>query len=473
VNRGARVLVAAAVVLAGTARADSIVPPWTDPGDVPLPEWARSVAPLRADTMIVTVPGRSDARRGTTDPLARLPLYGARRASGCAGRWLLVGPLAWICSDAAEVSRDAAAAPAPRHAEDGLPYRYFFVGADGAEAFLNEPSDADLGSGMEAPEETLDPDFSVAIAEEHDVRGALWGRTSHGKWIPMRELAPFHASSFAGEAATEGTLDFAWVRSDTAPVYAAPAPRGKPAARRARWERVGWREERAAPNGGGAMVRVSEDGASSPEWMRARDLAHPTLSPPPDEVGGASATQRWIDIDLGAQILVAYEGTKPVFATLVSTGRGPNATQPGVHRIWVKLRVSDMENLADENDDSDNDRFSIEDVPYVQYFDRGVALHGVFWHKDFGRPRSHGCVNLAPRDASWLFGFTAPHLPAGWDAVYPTDLEPGTVVRLRPGDAPAEAFPLDPTRGTVIHGKAPVQVAREHVRSPVLQAPPP
>ena len=166
--------------------------------------------------------------------------------------------------------------------------------------------------------------------------------------------------------------------------------------------------------------------------MRARDLAHSTLSSPPDEVGGASATQRWIDIDLGAQILVAYEGTKPVFATLVSTGRGENATPVGVHRVGVKLRTSDMENLADEEDDDDDDRFSIEDVPYVQYFDRGVAFHGVFWHHDFGRPHSRGCVNLAPRDAARLFAFTAPHLPAGWDSAYPTELEPGTVARVRP-----------------------------------------
>jgi lipoprotein-anchoring transpeptidase ErfK/SrfK len=271
----------------------------------------------------------------------------------------------------------------------------------------------------------------------------------------MSELVPFHPSTFAGESTNAGALDFAWVASDVAPVYAAPAPRGRPAGKRARAERVGWREERAAPGGGGAMVRVSDDGVSPAEWMRARDLAHPMSSPPPDEAGGAAATERWIDIDLGTQVLVAYEGTKPVFATLVSTGRGANATPPGVHRIWVKLRASDMENLADEDDDSDHDRFSIEDVPYVQYFDRGVALHGAFWHRDFGRPHSHGCVNLAPRDASWLFGFTAPHLPLGWDAVLPIDLEPGTVVRVRPGDPATEAFPLDPTRGRVIHGKAP------------------
>jgi lipoprotein-anchoring transpeptidase ErfK/SrfK len=439
------------------ARADAIVPPWTDPSDVPLPDWARSVAPLRDDTSIVAEPGHPEARRGTTDPSARLPLFGAKRAPGCTGRWLLVGPLAWICSDAAEISRDPVAAAALRVLPDGLPYRYFFVGADGAEAFLNPPSgNAETDPGMEAPENTLDPSFSVAIAEERNAPSSgdetnpsgRWGKTSHQKWIPMGELLPFRPSAFAGVEIADGALDFGWVTSDVALAYGSPAPQGKVVAKRARFTRVPWREERAAPSGGGAMVRISEDGATPALWLRARDLAHPTSSPPPDEVGGPAAVARWIDVDLGTQILVAYEGTKPVFATLVSTGRAEGMTPAGVHRVWVKLRVSDMENLADEMDENDRDRFSIEDVPYVQYFERGVALHAAFWHGDFGRPRSHGCVNLAPKDAAWLFGFTAPHLPAGWSAALPTSLEPGTIVRVRAG-----AFPLDPARGGAMHRK--------------------
>ncbi len=67
----------------------------------------------------------------------------------------------------------------------------------------------------------------------------------------------------------------------------------------------------------------------------------------------------------------------------------------------------------------------------MQFFDKGVALHGAFWHRDFGRVRSHGCVNLAPRDAQWIFDFTSPHLPEGWSAVLPTPLERGTAVRVR------------------------------------------
>ena len=437
---GVALLLASAASL--RAHADSTVPPWTDPGDLPLPDWARSVAPLRADTLIVAAPGHPEARRGTTDPRARLPLFGAKRAQGCTGRWLLVGPMAWICSDAADLSRDPIADPAHLTTDGALPYRYFFAGPNGAEAFLNAPSPA-ADPETEAPEQTLDPNFSVALTEER----SGWGKTSHGKWIPLSELVAFQPSPFAGEEAEAktGTLDFAWVVSDVALVYPGPAPRGKVVAKRARFERLEWHEERVAPNGGGAMVRVSDDGAASPAWVRARDLAHPVVSSPPDEAGGATATSRWIDVDLGAQTLVAYEGTRPVFATLVSTGRGDFATPTGVHRLWVKLRVSDMENLADEADEGDHDRFSIEDVPYVQYFDRGVALHAAFWHRDFGRPHSHGCVNLSPKDAAWLFAFTAPHVQAAWDAAYPTELEPGTVVRVRgetepkPRSAPAES----------------------------------
>ncbi len=408
-----------------------VVPPWTDPGDVPLPPWAKSVTPKRADLALAAVPGRPEKHRGTAMPGVRLPLFATKRGPQCGGRWLEVGPLAWVCSDTVELSADAPYARPRRVAEDGLPYRYFFVGHDGAEAFLN------LDRVRDAPDETLDAGFAVAVVEEREALGEAWGLTRKGRWVALHELSAVRPPPFAGKVVEDGALDFAWVVSDAAPVYAGPVARGKPQGTRARFDRVDWREERAAPAGGaGAMVRVSADGASPESWMRARDLARPTLAAPPGEIGGADATERWIDVDLAAQVLVAYEGVKPVFATLVSTGKGApgseTATPPGVHRIWVKLASSDMDNLdADVDAESATERYSIEDVPYVQFFDRGVALHGAFWHSDFGRTHSHGCVNLAPKDAQWLFAFTGPHLPAGWGAVFPTEIEPGTVVRVR------------------------------------------
>ena len=78
------------------------------------------------------------------------------------------------------------------------------------------------------------------------------------------------------------------------------------------------------------------------------------------------------------------------------------ATPIGLHRIAGKALAADMDNL----EHTGVSYYSIEDVPWVQSFSRGAALHGTFWHRRFGHTHSHGCINLAPLDAERLFGFT-------------------------------------------------------------------
>ncbi|MBL4683859.1 MAG: L,D-transpeptidase, partial [Nannocystaceae bacterium] len=130
---------------------------------------------------------------------------------------------------------------------------------------------------------------------------------------------------------------------------------------------------------------------------------------------GVEASEHWIHIDLSEQTLVAYAGDVPVFATLVSTGKEPGMTPVGVHRVQTKLVAASMRDQPQEDE-----AYSIDDVPWTQYFSGSVALHGAFWHAGFGQVRSHGCVNLSPSDARWLFGFTDPPLPPQWHAVAPT-----------------------------------------------------
>ena len=101
------------------------------------------------------------------------------------------------------------------------------------------------------------------------------------------------------------------------------------------------------------------------------------------------------------EILTAYEGRRPVFTTLVSTGRRGAATPGGNFRIWAKLATGEMSGEAETIDDSS---YLMQGVPWVMYFNEGVAIHGAYWHDQFGRRRSHGCVNVAPRDAAFLFG---------------------------------------------------------------------
>jgi hypothetical protein len=141
---------------------------------------------------------------------------------------------------------------------------------------------------------------------------------------------------------------------------------------------------------------------------------------------------KWIDINLTKQVLVAYEGTKMVYATLVSSGEdgladpdtAKKATVRGIYRIhtkWVSTTMDSRE-VGEE--------FELRDVPYVQYFKEGFALHGAYWHDRLGTPKSHGCVNLAPEDARRLFFWTEPSVPPGWHGAMKSLT--GTVVFIHP-----------------------------------------
>jgi len=82
--------------------------------------------------------------------------------------------------------------------------------------------------------------------------------------------------------------------------------------------------------------------------------------------------------------------------------------------------------------------YSIEDVPWVMYFQGSYALHGAFWHDAFGHMRSHGCVNMAPEDARLLFAWADPPLPVGWHGVFAKDETSGTRIVVHE-DAPEKA----------------------------------
>lgn len=126
--------------------------------------------------------------------------------------------------------------------------------------------------------------------------------------------------------------------------------------------------------------------------------------------------EKWMDVNITKQTLVAFEGEKAVYATLVSSGEdglleGARATKKGIFRVHTKFVTTTMDSEAV------GEEFELRDVPYVQYFEEGFALHGAYWHDAFGTPKSHGCVNLAPEDARRLFHWTEPQLPPGWYGV--------------------------------------------------------
>jgi LysM repeat protein len=126
--------------------------------------------------------------------------------------------------------------------------------------------------------------------------------------------------------------------------------------------------------------------------LRIPSGGNPAPPPSPAPTGG-----RWIDVDLSAQRVTAYEGNTPVRSTLASTGLPATPTPTGQYRIYVKYVATLMTGPG----------YYLPNVPYTMYFYRGYGLHGTYWHSNFGHPMSHGCVNLPTSEAQWLFNWSS------------------------------------------------------------------
>ncbi|MDE2858595.1 MAG: L,D-transpeptidase family protein [Chloroflexota bacterium] len=106
---------------------------------------------------------------------------------------------------------------------------------------------------------------------------------------------------------------------------------------------------------------------------------------------------REIVILLDAQAIYAYENGVLQNAVRVSTGKKATPTVKGDHAIWLKRRSQTMS----------GDDYSLDNVEWVMYFYRDYAIHGTWWHTNFGQPMSHGCVNLTNTDAQWFYEFAS------------------------------------------------------------------
>ena len=122
----------------------------------------------------------------------------------------------------------------------------------------------------------------------------------------------------------------------------------------------------------------------------------PYIPPPPTAElppAGGDPSSRWIDVNLSAQSVTAYEGDTPLRTFTVSTGLPNTPTVTGQFRIYLRYDSQTMSGPG----------YYLPGVEWVQYFYQGYALHGTYWHNNFGRPMSHGCINMTNADALWLY----------------------------------------------------------------------
>lgn len=135
---------------------------------------------------------------------------------------------------------------------------------------------------------------------------------------------------------------------------------------------------------------ISQVGLKTPQVL-ANPTSDNTIALKIDNL--KQSNQRWIEIDLSEQHLFAWSGKNQTFSAIISTGKLNTPTLPGIFTIQRKYPRDRMR----------GDNYDISNVPNVLYFNRGYALHGAYWHNNFGTPMSHGCVNLPIGNAQWLF----------------------------------------------------------------------
>jgi hypothetical protein len=363
------------------------------------------------------------ARPSYAAPLVGHVMQGARikvrgevvlegRGNGCATRlYYALEPVGYVCSTEARPSAEAPTARPVLELVGGtpLPYRYAMVLVPDGEFLPMWRSLDELREGAE-PERQLSRGDTVALADPPRIEkfeGESYYVSVESKVLPIRKtMIVQRFSRWQGEVLTAAThLPFGWVTPAKAPIYDAPA--GKKidvTTARARFDIL---EEQKV--GSARWLRIG-DGL----WMKEQHLNEVRKI---DRPVGTGQHPQWFDVDLGEQTVVAYQNDLPVYATLTASGHEPNHTPRGNYPIWGKGTSVTM-----KSQEYDDIPYYVNRVPWVMFFQAHNALHGAYWHDQFGRTKSHGCVNLAPSDARYLFDWLEPKLPMGWTAIRFWDL---------------------------------------------------
>ena len=268
------------------------------------------------------------------------------------------------------------------------------------------------------------PNSGFALLTVFDHGGRRFGLSTDYELLPLDRLTRVRPSAFHGIALEGVGLPVVFVKSRSAFLYSGEPSKGLSVARP-----LGFREAVPITGESARFAGVRYLKTRSGEWLKDDRLVR--VDGFKNRPTWANGARTWIHVSILQQSLVAYEGETPVYATLVSTGadglgdpKETHSTVQGTFLIHTKHVSTTMQ--GDEADDA----FLLSEVPYVQYFTEGYALHAAYWHDQFGTPRSHGCVNLSPIDARWLFHFTEPSVPQSWHGAL--SLKGGTLIRITP-----------------------------------------
>lgn len=413
------------------------------------------VVEIRAEEVVIEMRPWSSPMIGNAIRGSRLPVRGVvHNAKSCSAKiWYAVEPFGYVCGSHVVPTEEAPTTDSVLQVKAGgrLPFSYVMV-------LIPEGENLPLWASLDALKRNEDPERQLQKGDTVAIeKSAAWGDAKY--WVSVDgKVLPQKGTSMMGQgSAWQGVniadakeLPFGWITPDETEVFEAapvPGPKPIPIGRILRRTRVRIVEEQGdekkrwlkiekitlppegteipAPRKKTVPLPVVDQG-----WVAASAVNEVRFLAKPTSV--ASGVQQWIDVDLGEQVLVMYEGDKPIFATLVSSGRAI-PTPMGTYPIWAKVSAITMKNQPYEDKP-----YFVNKVPWSTFFQWHNAIHGAYWHDRFGVTKSHGCVNVAPLDARRVFEWVMPSLPAGWTGLRPLDLlnSPTVVVRNSHGKRP-------------------------------------
>ncbi len=295
----------------------------------------------------------------------------------------------YVCDGRVEPTQDRFEEPADREGSL-LDYTTYVYLEDNINVYtgpsMGSPIAYNVGNGF----------LYATIHGQQQNGGITWYKLNQGEYIRAEDARIVQTPGFHGvEITVQPERPFGWIVQNVTP---SDEPDGEPNESYAELTRFTFFQVFDAQYGEEDWIWYDIGGG---RWIRQTYVSLVDVNPRPADVG---ENEFWTEVDLYEQTFAAYEGDRMVYATLISSGLNQWPTREGIFQVWSRYLQNKMSGAEGEID-----YYFIEDVPYIMYFDRlnEIALHGAYWHDRYGYKHSHGCVNMPPIDAEWVYYWSA------------------------------------------------------------------
>ncbi len=229
----------------------------------------------------------------------------------------------------------------------------------------------------------------VSLQGESSYNDQKWYQINPGEYMRAEDLWLYTPSSFHGIAlAAQPERPFAWVLQTITPRVAPAGPVNVEASAYGRYQLVQIFATEYVEDQVWYLIGPHQ-------WVNQIYVGKVMLEPRP---AGLAPGASWVDVNLFEQTMAVYSGDQMVYATLIASGLTGWDTPTGLTQVSHRVELGKM-----SGSEGRSDYYFLEDVPWALYFNQAVSFHAAYWHNDFGYHHSHGCVNLAPLDARWLW----------------------------------------------------------------------